>query len=1159
MSELPFVTQADWKEHLRQDWRTAHGIWSHIKAFAPGWGYTQAEIDAFFEGEDSGKKQVDWARITSKPSTFPPSAHTLASHSSKAHDELSDAPDDAHHAKLHAATHILSGADELDHDDLAGFASAEHLSLPNTMANVLSSYLLGDLSNMNIGAPDDGSLLQYWTSDSKWHDVVDLPPSAHASTHHTGGGDLVNHDSLTNWAANKHVVLPNTIANVLSNHNKAIHDGLDIDARYIDGTEVVAATPSDGHVLTYVSAESRWEDKAPGPGTLAGLTDTNIGAPENGEFLQYFDSDNKWHNVSDLPPSTHAASHHTGGGDLVSHDSLTGFVAAEHKSLPNTIAQVLSDHNVAVHNALDIAELGTVLSGVWQGTAIANAYIAGIDQNLLQASEPTFSRLTLSSNPSAGDQVVAREYIESRLQNLITNGSGLMEDNYNFTGFIFDQVETHGGYGSFKHVGASGTDFSDEYMPIDGEKFYRLALWGKSGDVGGGNYNPANKQYVGICPYDIDKLVVAPYYYRKVTGSTDTTLAVELKLNDTTITLVDATGWYEGPTGHQRHIIWYGYTNSKGYTYPDYTYSRTESGAYYTRADGAWAENGITGNVITLRSPWTGPTIPVGSAVRNNLSGGSYKYITLGNVTVPNAWTRYEGYIGGWDVNGGGAANLFPYGTAFVRLLFLNNYSGGTSPTNIIRWSDIWFSEMSSRNIEVASTTRQGVVDIGAQSFAGNKTFTGDITVPKLIIGSYYLNSLIANNKVPDSDKVDGIHIPNSLSNVINSGHDKTAHDALDIDARYIDGVEVVAVAPSNNEILTYISAETRWEAKPPGAPGAHRLTHEDGGADETRHDMLDGYVGAEHLPLPRTFADVINAGHTAAIHNSLALDHGELSNVTVDQHHLEDHTLASHTTRPHSALSDAPADAHHPQSHSLSSHSTKAHSELSDAPVNAHHAQTHTLASHTSKDHHLLAGLADDDHSIYYNAARHTKAVHDALDIDARYIDGKEVVAATPTNGYVLMYDSGDGRWEDKPIGGSVSLADLSDTNIGGLENGDLLEYWTSDSKWHNVVRFPDTIANILSDHTLAAHNALAIDHGSLAGRGDDDHSQYYNSTRHTKAIHTSLGLMPYTGGTFSGIVYARDHGTGLTDEIVNVCYGTGSPPTANLTTIGTIFLKYT
>ncbi|MBA7578728.1 hypothetical protein ES708_20593 [subsurface metagenome] len=40
------------------------------------------------------------------------------------------------------------------------------------------------------------------------------------------------------------------------------------------------------------------------------------------------------------------------------------------------------------------------------------------------------------------------------------------------------------------------------------------------------------------------------------------------------------------------------------------------------------------------------------------------------------------------------------------------------------------------------------------------------------------------------------------------------------------------------------------------------------------------------------------------------------------------------------------------------------------------------SIGNITTRDHHLLTGLGDDDHSIYYNSARHTKAVHDALAI---------------------------------------------------------------------------------------------------------------------------------------------------------------------------------
>ncbi|MBA7465159.1 hypothetical protein ES707_00321 [subsurface metagenome] len=88
----------------------------------------------------------------------------------------------------------------------------------------------------------------------------------------------------------------------------------------------------------------------------------------------------------------------------------------------------------------------------------------------------------------------------------------------------------------------------------------------------------------------------------------------------------------------------------------------------------------------------------------------------------------------------------------------------------------------------------------------------------------------------------------------------------------------------------------------------------------------------------------------------------------------------------------------------------------------------------------------------------------------------------------------------------------------------------------------------------TKARVDAKACDHGALSGRGDDDHSIYYNAARHTKAVHDALLITVLGSGAL-----AKDHGTAATDMLVNVCYGTGNPPTANTTTIGTLFVKYT
>lgn len=48
-------------------------------------------------------------------------------------------------------------------------------------------------------------------------------------------------------------------------------------------------------------------------------------------------------------------------------------------------------------------------------------------------------------------------------------------------------------------------------------------------------------------------------------------------------------------------------------------------------------------------------------------------------------------------------------------------------------------------------------------------------------------------------------------------------------------------------------------------------------------------------------------------------------------------------------------------------------------------------------------------------------------------------------------------------------------------------------------------------TDHTAAAHNSLAIDHGSLSGGGDDDHTQYLNNGRHDVTTrHTAGTVLP-------------------------------------------------
>jgi len=171
----------------------------------------------------------------------------------------------------------------------------------------------------------------------------------------------------------------------------------------------------------------------------------------------------------------------------------------------------------------------------------------------------------------------------------------------------------------------------------------------------------------GVACYDIDGQYITPRHYDEVVGSARTELAAPLNPGDTTITLADATGWHNGSTSTARTLRWYPYTNSKGYTYPVYGYSRNVTSG----TNGAWGAGGISGNTITLSAPWAGPALAAGTKVSNAKDGGTYVYFN-NQVLTPADWQRMEALSG---------VDFLRPGTVNIKLLFLLNYPhGGTSP-----------------------------------------------------------------------------------------------------------------------------------------------------------------------------------------------------------------------------------------------------------------------------------------------------------------------------------------------------------------------------------------------------------------------------------------------------------------------------------------------
>lgn len=272
--------------------------------------------------------------------------------------------------------------------------------------------------------------------------------------------------------------------------------------------------------------------------------------------------------------------------------------------------------------------------------------------------------------------------------NLVANGGGHLREVRPFSSsYTLDLVDCHSSaLASFLVNLANVTLTMTESIPVTTGSRIRVAFLAKSGDIGGGNFNPANKQFIGLQFYDRDDLRIDAEHSEAVPGSVDTTLALPLNPGDTTITLSSAAGWHNGSTADRRSITWFGYQSSSGYVYPDYTYSRN-------RLHNGWPAGGISGNTITLSSPWAGPALPAGAAVRNSGWGKAFNFVVNGSI-VPNTWTRYEAIFAGL-----GTLNTnFRHGTAAVRFAHIVNQNGVAD--NNIRICAITINTLSSAALE---------------------------------------------------------------------------------------------------------------------------------------------------------------------------------------------------------------------------------------------------------------------------------------------------------------------------------------------------------------------------------------------------------------------------------------------------------------------------
>ncbi|AMO26009.1 hypothetical protein Blue_186 [Bacillus phage Deep Blue] len=316
--------------------------------------------------------------------------------------------------------------------------------------------------------------------------------------------------------------------------------------------------------------------------------------------------------------------------------------------------------------------------------------------------KPTEGALWLNANDNQlyvyvkGSWVISADYknwVNSKGDNLVTNGGGSLGNNSNFSQFQFDGSDSYSGGGSFKDGGTANQRLSDEIMPIDMSKTYKLSVWAKT------NPNVGAKYYIGVFEHDMDgnAIYAENHMYIK---STLSSLTQDLKNGDTVVYLDNVTNWMNTAAIHQRKLIFWDYVSKTGYAYQPLTYSR------HISAQDLWTDGSIntTNKTITLKAPWNGGLVKSGTKLSQGSSGSGFKYIAASNIAIPGTWTNYSGTIGGLDNSGDAAVNKFSWGTAGVKIGFLNNRD--------VAGSTVWYSNISF-GLNVAD---QGQVDQIADS-----------------------------------------------------------------------------------------------------------------------------------------------------------------------------------------------------------------------------------------------------------------------------------------------------------------------------------------------------------------------------------------------------------------------------------------------------------
>lgn len=220
--------------------------------------------------------------------------------------------------------------------------------------------------------------------------------------------------------------------------------------------------------------------------------------------------------------------------------------------------------------------------------------------------------------------------------------------------------------GNTRAVNSNSLGFvvSDTPVAVDFGRSYQVEAHG-SVHLAPGSTAVVETRSIGIVAEDIDGQVILPEHVSRYATATDTRLAISLEPGDLQIVLIDGRGWNNSDVDPKlRSLAWYGYTDSQGNVYDDFTYTRN------VKVDptlGVWPVNGVSGNTITLNAPWAGPALAAGTAVRNAIAGDAIIPTLLDDGPLTTHGERFSATISGQWAAGDPNVNAFPPGTVAIR------------------------------------------------------------------------------------------------------------------------------------------------------------------------------------------------------------------------------------------------------------------------------------------------------------------------------------------------------------------------------------------------------------------------------------------------------------------------------------------------------------